>query len=182
MPRTRCSWRNYARYIQSVAAQGKEAYPLPMYVNCQLPAPAERAGEYPSGGPHPYYLEVYRATAPSLDFYSPDIYWPNFEYWIDRYKFDGNAVFVPEARLESAPYNALYAYGEAAAIGFSPFGIDSVQITSDTSGSGPSIKDVYELLDSLSDLLPEHQASGTTRGVVLHSNSQRPTQTVALGD
>jgi hypothetical protein len=42
---------NYARYIQSVAAQGKHAYPLPMYVNCQLPAPAERAGEYPSGAP-----------------------------------------------------------------------------------------------------------------------------------
>jgi len=82
-----------------------------MYVNCQLPAPGERAGEYPSGGPHPYYLEVYRVTASTIDFYSPDIYWPNFEYWIDRYKFSGNAVFVPEARLESAPYNAFYAYG-----------------------------------------------------------------------
>jgi hypothetical protein len=172
---------NYARYIQSVAEQGKQAYPLPMYVNCQLPAPAERAGEYPSGGPHPYYLEVYRVTAPAIDFYSPDIYWPNFEYWIERYKFDGNAVFVPEARLESAPYNALYAYGEAGAIGFSPFGIDSVQNTPDASGSGPSIKDVYELLDSLGEILPAHQASGSTRGLVLHSNSPRPTQTVALG-
>ena len=118
---------NYARYIQAVAEAGKREYPLPMYVNCQLPAPGERAGEYPSGGPHPYYLEVYRVTAPSIDFYSPDIYWPNFEYWIDRYRFDGNAVFVPEARMDSAPYNALYAYGEAKAFGFSPFGIDSVQ-------------------------------------------------------
>ncbi len=173
---------NYARYIEAVAAQGKQAYPLPMYVNCQLPAPAERAGEYPSGGPHPYYLAVYRVTAPSLDFYSPDIYWPNFEYWIDRYKFSGNAVFVPEARLESAPYNAFYAYGEAGAFGFSPFGIDSLQIDRDEHDSGPGLKDVYGVLDSLSEILLLHQASGGTRGIVLHANSPRPTQTVALGN
>jgi hypothetical protein len=173
---------NYARYIQGVAEQGKQAYPLPMYVNCQLPAPAERAGEYPSGGPHPYHLEVYRVTAPSLDFYSPDIYWSNFEYWIDRYKFNGNAVFVPEARLERAPYNAFYAYGEAGAFGFSPFGIDSLQIAPDEHDSGPSLSDVYAVLGSMSDILLSYQASGSTRGLVLHSNSPRPTQTVALGN
>jgi len=83
---------NYARYIEEVAAKGKQEYALPMYVNCQLPAPGERAGEYPSGGPHPYYLEVYCVTASTIDFYSPDIYRPNFEYWIDRYKFSENAV------------------------------------------------------------------------------------------
>lgn len=173
---------NYARYIEVVAAQGKQAYSLPMYVNCQLPAPAERAGEYPSGGPHPYYLAIYRAVAPSLDFYSPDIYWPNFEYWIDRYKFAGNAVFVPEARLESAPYNALYAFGEAGAFGFSPFGIDSLQMKTDADTSGPGVKAVYEALSSMSDILLSAQASGLTRGLVLHNTSPRPTQTVALGD
>lgn len=173
---------NYARYIQAVAAQGKREYPLPMYINCQLPARGERAGEYPSGGPNPYYLEVYRVTAPALDFYSPDIYWPNFEYWIDRYKFSGNAVFVPEARLESAPYNAFYAYGEARAFGFSPFGIESLENTDNANGSGPTIKDVYDVLSSMSDVLLSHQASEGTRGVVLHSNNPRPTQTVALGD
>lgn len=171
---------NYAKYIEAVAAQGKREYALPMYVNCQLPAPTERAGEYPSGGPHPYYLEVYRVTAPSLDFYAPDIYWPNFEYWIDRYRFAGNAVFVPEARLESAPYNAFYAYGEAKAFGFSPFGIDSVQTNPDAANAGPTIKDVYESLDSMSDLLLSAQTSGCVRGLVLHSNSPRPTQTIAL--
>jgi beta-galactosidase GanA len=55
---------NYGRYIGQVAAAGKSEYPLPMYVNAQLPAPFERAGDYPSGGPHPYCLEVYRAAAP----------------------------------------------------------------------------------------------------------------------
>lgn len=91
-------------------------------------------------------------------------------------------MFVPEARLESAPYNAFYAYGEARAFGFSPFGIENLQSSGDTSGVGPTIKDVYEVLGSMSDMLLAHQASDGTRGVVLHSNSPRPTQTVAFGD
>ena len=172
---------NYARFIEAVTEQGKQAYPLPMYVNCQLPAPAERAGEYPSGGPHPYYLEVYRATAPALDFFSPDIYWPNFEYWIDRYKFDGNAVFVPEARLDAAPFNALYAYGQAGAFGFSPFAIESAPVSSEAANSGPGIGQVYQLLDSMGDILLAGQAAHKTRALVLHANSPRGSQTVALG-
>ncbi len=172
---------NYARFIQAVAEAGKREYPLPMYVNCQLPAPGERAGQYPSGGPHPYYLEVYRVTAPSLDFYSPDIYWPNFEYWIDRYRFNGNAVFVPEARMDGAPYNALYAYGEAKAFGFSPFGIDTVPPSPNSESAGPNIADVYEILSELSDMLLPGQASGNVRALVLHKDSPRPTRTAALG-
>lgn len=172
---------NYARYIEAVAAAGKREYPLPMYVNCQLPASGERAGEYPSGGPHPYYLEVYRVAAPSLDFYSPDIYWPDFEYWIDRYRFDGNAVFVPEARMDTAPYNALYAYGEAKAFGFSPFAIESVRPSTGETPAGPDIADVYDMLGEMSDVLLSGQASGNIRALVLHRDSPRPTRTIALG-
>lgn len=63
----------------------------------------ERPGEYPSGGPHPYYLEVYRAMAPAIDFYAPDIYWPDFEYWVKRYEIPGNSIFIPEAKIEQRP-------------------------------------------------------------------------------
>ena len=172
---------NYARYIEAVVEAGKREYALPMYVNCQLPAPGERAGEYPSGGPHPYYLDVYRVTAPSIDFYSPDIYWPNFEYWIDRYRFAGNAVFVPEARMDSAPYNALYAYGEAKAFGFSPFGIDSLQPSKSEDTAGPNIAQVYDVLGQMSDMLLSSQASGNVRALVLHKDSPRPTRTIVIG-
>lgn len=171
---------NYARYIESVAEAGKHEYALPMYVNCQLPAPGEMAGQYPSGGPHPYYLEVYRVAAPALDFYSPDIYWPNFEYWIDRYRFNGNAVFVPEAWLQSAPFNALYAFGEAKAFGFSPFSIESAQPASDGE-TEPGIAAMYEALASMSDMVLAGQRSGNIGGLVLHKDSPRPTRTVALG-
>jgi beta-galactosidase GanA len=172
---------NYARYIEGVVQAGKSEYALPMYVNAQLPAPQERAGEYPSGGPHPYYLEVWRASAPSINFYSPDIYWPDFEYWVKRYEIPGNAIFIPEARMDSAPYNALYAFGQARAFGFSPFAIESLPLPETGDDSKPEIISVYELLDSMRDLLPTAQAAGLTRGLVLHKTSPRPTQTVALG-
>ena len=172
---------NYASYIEAVVQAGKKEYALPMYANAQLPAPQERAGEYPSGGPHPYYLEVWRAGAPSIDFYSPDIYWPNFEYWVQRYEVSGNPIFIPEARIESAPYNAFYAYGQARVLGFSPFAIESLKIPEKDSDAKPEMMQVYELLDSIRDLLPAAQVAGMTRGLVLHIASPRPTQTVALG-
>jgi hypothetical protein len=177
-PEAFMAW-NYARYIGEVAAAGKKECPLPMFVNAQLPAPFERAGEYPSGGPHPYFLEIYRAAAPALDFYSPDIYWPNFEYWIERYNEHGNPVFVPEARLEPSPFNAFYAYGEARAFGFSPFAVDSVPV--DPTAQKSPLAESYSVLEQLEDILPQAQREGRTRGLVLHVNSPRPTQTVSLG-
>ena len=171
---------NYATFIEAVAHAGKQEYALPMYVNAQLPAPLEKAGQYPSGGPHPHYLEIYRAAAPSIDFYSPDIYWPDFEYWVQRYQVPGNPIFIPEARLEPAPYNAYYAFGEARAFGFSPFDIDSLRAPQDNQPA-PAMMQVYNLFDSIRDLLLSAQASGSSRGMVLHATSPRPTQTVALG-
>lgn len=167
----------YAVFVNRIAKQGKAAYALPMYLNAQLPSPFERAGEYPSGGPHPYYQDVYRIGAPSIDFYSPDIYWPNFEYWIQRYQAAGNPVFVPEARLDGSAYNALYTYGEARGFGFSPFGVDSSAQTQ----SRPGIADMYSVLAQLSSEILEAQQSNRIRGLALHASSPRPTQTVALG-
>jgi beta-galactosidase GanA len=172
---------NYAAYIEAVVHAGKSEYGLPMYVNAQLPAPLERAGEYPSGGPHPYYLEVWRAAAPSIDFCAPDIYWNNFENWVQRYQVSGNAIFIPEARMDVAPYNALYAYGQARAFGFCPFAVDNLAPPEKDTDAKPELMQVYELLDSVRDLLPLSQAAGLTRGLVLHATNPRPTQTVALG-
>jgi hypothetical protein len=174
------AWR-YATWVQSVVQAGKSEYPLPMYVNAQLPAPTERPGEYPSGGPHPYYLAVYRAMAPAIDFYSPDIYWPEFEYWVKRYAMRGNPIFIPEARIDTAPWNALYAYGAAQAIGFCPFGIDSLRPPAAPGDPQPAIMQVYAAISGLEVMLTVAQSAGRTRGVALHANSPRASQSVALG-
>jgi hypothetical protein len=93
----------------------------------------------------------------------------------------GNPLFVPEARMDSAPYNAFYAYGQARAFGFSPFAVDNLTPPEKDSEPKPPLMQVYELLDSLSDLLLPAQAAGSTRGLVLHATNPRPTQTVPLG-
>lgn len=186
----------YARFIDQVTQAGKRQYSLPVYMNAQLPAPHERAGDYPSGGPYPLTQPIYRAAAAAIDFYAPDIYWPDFERWIESYRRQGNPVFVPESRPELAPYNALYAFGQARAIGFSAFGVDSPPTTAtnantnsatntradaDIDASTPRLADVYLILSELGDSFIQAQQRGDTRGLVLHLTSPRPTQTVALG-
>lgn len=172
---------HYARFINDVVRAGKAAYNLPMYMNAQLPAPFEHGGDYPSGGPHPYYQAIYRAAAPSIDFYAPDIYWPDFEHWVNWYKQEGNPVFVPEARLDVAAGNALYTYGEARGFGFSPFAVDSMPAESSHPENGPGIADVYATLAPMSDAILEAQQKNQIRALVLHETSWRPSQTVALG-
>jgi hypothetical protein len=180
-PETFMAW-NYAGFIGQVAAAGKGEYALPMFVNAQLPAPLERAGEYPSGGPHPGNLEIYRAAAEALDFFSPDIYWPNFEYWLQRYSAHANPLFVPEARPDAGPFNAFYAYGAARAFGFSPFAVDSLpDVDGEAENSKNPLAQSYAVLSQLEDILPPANSEGRTRGLVLHVNSPRPMQTVALG-
>src|SRR5437879_8569060 len=150
------AWR-YASYIDSVAQEGKRQYALPMYVNAHLPSLMERPGEYPSGGPHlgphPYYLQVYRAVAPAIDFYSPDIYWPEFEYWVREYQIQGNPIFIPEARMESAHYNALYAYGAARDFGFCTFGLDRLHAPASSPDPQPPIHKPTNAMSTL-DAMP----------------------------
>lgn len=174
----------YGLFAQQVAAAGKKEYALPLYMNAQLPAEKETAGDYPTGGPYPTTQAIYRVAAPAIDFYAPDIYWPDFAGWVDRYAAAGNPVFVPEARLDAAPMNALYLYGEARGFGVSPFAVDSLP-TADSKGKNedkvPGMGDVYAALGAMSDVILEAQAKGPIRGLVLHETSLRPAQTVALG-
>ncbi len=67
----------YARFADQLAAAGKGAYAMPMYVNVALNRPGRLPGEYPSGGPLPHLIDVWKAGAPTLDFLAPDIYFAN---------------------------------------------------------------------------------------------------------
>ena len=174
----------YGLFAEQVAAAGKREYALPLYMNAQLPAPFETAGDYPTGGPYPSVQAIYRVAAPSIDFYAPDIYWPDFEQWIQRYQAEGNPVFVPEARGDVAPFNALYAFGEARGFGFSPFAVDSLPAAGASNPPdqpGPRLGDEYALLSQMSGLILDAQQNNRVRALVLHETSLRPSQTVALG-
>lgn len=167
----------YARYANEVARRGAAEYKLPMYVNAALIRPGHQPGQYPSAGPLPHLMDVWRAGAPAIDFLSPDIYFTNFAEWARKYQQSGNPLFVPEASPNPASaVNALYAFGQHDAIGFSPFAIESVE--EPVSGL---ITDSFGLLKQLAPLILEHQGKNEMAGVLPEGPEQRAPQRVRLG-
>jgi beta-galactosidase GanA len=173
-----------ARYADAVTRAGKAAYDLPMYFNVALNRPGKAPGEgYPSGGPLPHLIDVWKAGAPAADFIAPDIYFPNFGEIVARYRRADNPLFVPEAnragRLQS-PSEAFLAVGGYDAIGVSPFSIDAVD--------GPAmepIAETYAALRELSPLILAAQGSGRMTGfapaVSFNGTVQDEPKTVPLG-
>jgi hypothetical protein len=144
-----------------------------MFVNAALIRPGYKPGQYPSAGPLPHLIDVWRAGAPAIDFIAPDIYFPTFVEWTRRYVRGGNPLFIPEAlRNPDAAVNALYAFGEHDAIGFSPFAIESIG----EPGAGLLARS-YELVDQLTPLILEHQGRGTMAGLIQeHPDNRQPQQ------
>ncbi len=165
---------HYAKFIQTVAAQGKAAYDIPMYVNTWLAGDESTPGEFPSGCPEPWVVEVWRAAGTALDFYSPDLYDPNFMLWSRRYHRAGNPLYMPETRGgEAGAANVFYALGEEAGMGFSPFGIDDEM---DPKGA---LAASYRAVGSVAPLVLEHQAAGDLHGFVLDRSHPSVDFTVA---
>jgi beta-galactosidase GanA len=167
---------NYARYVDFITKAGKAEYPLPMYVNAALNRTGKKPGEYPSAGPLPHLMDIWRAGAPSIDFMSPDIYFPDFTYWCRQYHRQGNPLFIPEAdRNAGCAQNVLYAIGAHDAMGFSPFSIESIE-NPETAPIGKS----YDILRQLTPLILAQQGRGTIAGVLLDKENQ--TQEITLGN
>jgi beta-galactosidase GanA len=149
-----------------------------MFVNAALIRPGAMPGQYPSAGPLPHLMDVWRAGAPKIDFLSPDIYFQNFAEWVRRFDASGNPIFIPEAMpapIDSV--NGMYAIGQHNAIGFSPFSIDSLdEQTTDALTSS------YDLLKQLSALILERQGKGSIAGLLPEGPEQRAPQQLRLGD
>ncbi len=168
---------HFARYVEAVARAGKQEYPLPMYVNAALIRPGHLPGQYPSAGPLPHLFDVWRAGAPAIDFFSPDIYFQNYAEWARRYTRDGNPLFVPEAlRNSDAAVRALYSFGALDAMGFCPFGIESIREPADR-----QLAESFALVRQLTPLILEHQGRGTMAGMLPEGPEQRQPQQIWLG-
>jgi len=164
---------HYARFIHAVAAAGKSACNIPMYANTWLAENDAVPGSYPSGGPEPWVVDIWRAAGTAIDFYAPDLYAPDFVYWSRQYHRDGNPLFMPETR-GGAPgaANVFYAVGEEAGFGFSPFAIeDDMDPKQDLAAS-------YRAIDAIAPILLEHQTAGDIHGVLL--DKQHPTAEFTL--
>lgn len=160
---------NYARYIQQVVAAGKREYDLPMYVNAWLKQPFSYwPGRYPSGGPLPQVIDIWRAAAPSIDFIAPDIYTDEFAWVCQEYTRSGNPLFIPETqRGDIAAMRAFYAFGEFDAACFAPFGIDREL----PEGTDDPLDEAYKVLGNMSSIILRNQGRGTMRGILVSADS-----------
>ena len=158
--RSSTAWQ-FSNYVEKIAATGKREYPLPMFANAALMRPGYRPGQYPSAGPLPHLMEVWRAGAPSLDMICPDIYFPNFMEWCEKYVRNNNPLFIPElAPSTRASGNTVYAFAKYGAIGVGPFSIESV-----SDEKARLITSCYEVLSGMSDLVLEAQQNETVIGL-----------------
>ena len=182
---------NYARYLDQVTQAGKAEYPLPVFTNTWIVQPEDNGpGDYPSGGPEPLVIDIWKAGAPSIDINAPDVYRPNFAEWVERFHRDNNPLFIPESRGDAGgAANAFFAIGQHAAIGYSPFGIDNpghlLVMRPEAGTPAPTelenlpLPRAYAVLSQLTPLILEHQAAGTIAGALL--NSEHPTREISLG-
>ena len=120
---------HFASAVETIAASGKAEYDLPCYANAWLRQSPWFPGSYPSGGPVRGMHPVWRAAAPSLFAFGPDIYVPYCADVMDEYACAENPLFIPEIRKDAvASSYALYAFGAKNAICFSPFGIEDLAL------------------------------------------------------
>ena len=185
---------HYGRYMERMTAAGKAEYPLPVFTNTWIVQPEDKGpGDYPSGGPEPLTIDIWKAGAPSIDLNAPDIYLPNFADWVGWFHRPDNPLFVPESRGDAAGVaNAFYTIGRHAGIGYSPFGIDDtsrlVALRPGPDIGAPAAKDLenlplakgYALLRQMAPLILDAQARGTIAAVSLTAEKQ--TEAVPLGD
>jgi beta-galactosidase GanA len=154
------AWQ-YARFVEALVKAGKARYDIPMYANVALNRTGRKPGEYPSGGPLPHLIDVWKAGAPSLDFLAPDIYFPNFSQLATRYRRADNMLFIPEANNATnpqGPANAFYSFGALDSLGFSPFSIESL-------GDAPNaLSQSYEVFEQLKPLLLAARGQGRMAG------------------
>ncbi|MDT0645361.1 DUF5597 domain-containing protein [Zunongwangia sp. F260] len=157
----------FAKYTNQISAAGKEEYALPTFVNAALNRPDVKPGDYPSAGPLPHILDVWKAASPEIDFYAPDFYNPRFKHWNDLYVRQDNPLFVPEHRFDNTvAAKALYTIGHYEALGFSPFSIEQIP-GEPLSHKEKKLAKVYKVIDQIKPLLDKYRGQGKIEGVLL---------------
>ena len=168
---------NYAKYVGYVAAAGKAEYNIPMYVNAWLKQPGSAGhapGNYPSGGPTPQVIDVWRAGAPSIDFFAPDIYiTDHYRYVLDVYTQSGNPLFIPETRMSAAAAaRAFFTFGAYPCNLYAPYALEG-------HADLPYLKNAYSVLKVLTPLILENQGTKNMTGLYVEPNA--PVDSVIMG-
>ena len=179
---------HYGCAVEQIASAGTTEHPLPMYVNAWLQQHPDRAGSYPSGGPIAKMMRMWRLAAPTICMYAPDIYVPDFEQVVAEYSQNGNPLFIPETSTHVRSTATVFlAVCEYNAIGFNPFGVESIFGTPRELDSGflaglniadsafssentaQYLPESYKLLGSMMHLIVPARGTGRLRGFYHYS-------------
>ncbi len=165
----------YALYVDKVAAAGKAAYNIPMYANTALNRPGVLPGDYPSAGPLPQVMDIWKMAAPHIDLLSPDFYNPDTKYWCDLYTRRNNVLFIPEIRFDSSDAaKALFTIGHYHSLGFSPFAVER-----GSDKANDALQKTYPILAQLTPFIVQSTASQID-GVLL--DKQNMIDTLSFGN
>jgi beta-galactosidase GanA len=180
-----------AQYVGRVAAAGKAAYPLPLYVNAALRDPLNpgRPPAYESGGATDNVIAIWKAAAPAIDLLAPDIYMSDsarFLKVLELYDRADNALFVPETGNRAAYARYFFAALAHRALGFSPFGVDYTGYANAPLGATRLDEEAlapfalnYALIRPMDRKIAALAFAGRTRAVV--EEKDRPSQSFEVG-
>ena len=183
----------FAKAVEEITEAGQKEYPLPCYVNSWLKQHPWYPGSYPSGGSVPGMHTIWKAAAPSLFAFGPDIYVPYCADIIDEYAYEGNPLVIPEIRKDavSASY-CLYAFAAKNAICYSPFGIEELAMDPeeidkppmevmialnidpsafDITGSKDYLAATYQLLHHFEPVYLKYRGTEQLKSFVRHSDT-----------
>jgi hypothetical protein len=166
---------NYAKYVGEIAKKGKAQYPLPMYANAWLKQPlGKNPGQFPSGGPLPHVIDIWRAAAPAIDFIAPDIYIvEEFDWVCQEFSRSGNPLFIPETKVgPDGSARAFYAFGKYDALGYAPFGIDGGSIFNSADPKDESLKKVYGCLMNIAPFIQENRGTDNMSALLISEGGQ----------
>jgi beta-galactosidase GanA len=166
----------YAKYTNTIVEAGKEIYPLPMYVNAALNRPESLPGAYPSAGPLPHLMDIWKAAGPSIDIFAPDFYFPNIKHWCDLFTRQGNPLFIPEHQFDNTvAAKAAFTIGHYESIGFSPFSIEDAK-----NPENEPLGKMYGMLKQLNPIITSNHGKGKIEGVLL--DKENPVNVIKMGN
>jgi beta-galactosidase GanA len=167
----------YSKFVDEIIKAGKSVYPLPMYVNASLNRPGREPGKgYPSGGPLPHLMDIWMSGGSSIDFLSPDFYFPDLKHWCDLYIRQGNPLFIPEHRFDhTVAAKAVYTFGHYEGIGFCPFSVESTG-----NPENEPLGKMYKLIDQLTPLITAHHGQNKIEAVLFDKENHE--SVFRLGD
>lgn len=166
---------NYACFVEKLAKSARKKLPsVLLYVNAALDSRGRRPGQYPSAGPIARLAKIWKAGAPSIDYLSPDLYDPPFAPWFKQFdNIEDNRLFIPEIRRSAdSGAHALYAIGEHAAIGFSPFSIENANPQ-----EAKRLKEAYQIIEKTWPYMHNCES----RGVLFESENAKDPVKIDFG-